>query len=280
MDCKKPDVTVDISTYNDSGEIQGLRPSRAGSLYSSKTFPPLPFLKEKFHEKSTRIETVLPPYLKVEEKAVATKIHEVSENFSGFYRHHLPLWEKDEGPRPVMIEDIPVLLSKKRGVPDHKQVHYLMMDGMRWDLWESLKSDFFAKMPNLFRFVREGALWANQPTDTAAQVGRLEQVFKDTRGSFDDKDVFWKITGIDEKIHSEKGPLTHLFSNVLSHLKIDLLFRLRKLPSRTLLIIFSDHGFVENPVFKPSDKYEAPRYIHGKDSPFEVIVPWAWIMRL
>ena len=46
------------------------------------------------------------------------------------------------------------------------------------------------------------------------------------------------------------------------------------------LIIFSDHGFVENPAFIPTDKYETPRYVHGKDFPFEVIVPWAWIMRL
>jgi hypothetical protein len=37
---------------------------------------------------------------------------------------------------------------------------------------------------------------------------------------------------------------------------------------------------VENPAFIPTAKYETPRYVHGKDSPFEVIVPWAWIMRL
>jgi len=28
------------------------------------------------------------------------------------------------------------------------------------------------------------------------------------------------------------------------------------------------------------NKYETPRYVHGKDSPFEVIVSWVWIMRL
>ena len=33
------------------------------------------------------------------------------------------------------------------------------------------------------------------------------------------------------------------------------------------LIIFSDHGFVENPAFIPTDKYETLRYVHGKDSP-------------
>ena len=151
------------------------------------------------------------------------------------------------------------------------------MDGMRWDLWESIKLGFFGKMPNHFRFVREGALWASQPTDTAAQLALFEQAF---RAVHDDEGLFWKISGIDEKIHTEKGPLTHLFANVISYLEIDLLFLLRRLPPRTLLIIFSDHGFVENPAFINTDKYETPRYVHGKDSPFEVIVPWAWIMRL
>jgi len=34
------------------------------------------------------------------------------------------------------------------------------------------------------------------------------------------------------------------------------------------------------PSFIPTNKYETPRYVHDKDSLFEVIVPWAWIMRL
>ena len=51
-------------------------------------------------------------------------------------------------------------------------------------------------------------------------------------------------------------------------------------PYSLLLILFSDHGFVENKAFSRTDKYEAPRYMHGKDSPFEVIIPWAWVMRL
>jgi len=180
----------------------------------------------------------------------------------------------------MMIQDIPSMLSKKRGVPDHKQVYYILMDGMRWDLYENIKTDFFGKMPNLFRLVREGALWTNQPTDTAAQLELFEGAFRTVHPDLDQEELLWKISGIDEKIHSEKGPLTHLFGNVINYLEIDQLFRLRKLPSRTLLIVFADHGFVENPAFRATDKYETSRYIHGKDSPFEVIVPWAWIMRI
>lgn len=253
--------------------------SKWESLYVH-TFSPLPFLRETLHERLKRIGTSIPPFLKQEEKAVAAQLHQLSQDFARSYRDALPLWEKGEGTRPMMIQDVPTILSKKRKVPDHRQLHYLLMDGMRWDLWQQIKSDFFGKMPNLFRFVREGALWANQPTDTGAQLGRLKEAFQAAEQDPEEEGLLWRISGIDEKVHSEKGPLTHLFANVIGYLEIDLLFRLRELPSRTLLILFADHGFVENPAFNPADKYEAPRYLHGKDSPFEVIVPWAWVMRL
>jgi len=77
----------------------------------------------------------------------------------------------------------------------------------------------------------------------------------------------------DERVHTEKGTLEHLFRNVLQYLELDLAPRLRELPSQSLLIMFSYHGFIENPHFEKADKYRTPRYTHGEDSPFEVIVP-------
>ena len=53
-----------------------------------------------------------------------------------------------------------------------------------------------------------------------------------------------------------------------------------ELPPESLLILFSDHGFVENPHFEKSDKYRSSRYLHGEDSPFEIIVPWAILTRI
>ncbi|MBA7616441.1 hypothetical protein ES703_23737 [subsurface metagenome] len=104
-----------------------------------QTLSTLPFLKEKLHARLERIGTEVPPFLKKEEKTVAGKLHEFAQHFSRFYRDALPTWEKGEGSRPMMIQDIPSILSKKRGVPDHIVVYYLLMDGMRWDLWESIK---------------------------------------------------------------------------------------------------------------------------------------------
>jgi hypothetical protein len=221
----------------------------------------------------------LPPLLVEEEQTTDRKLCEFTARFKLFYRQALPIWEAGRGSRPALIEDVPLLISKKRGVPDYGRVCYLLMDGMRWDLWEHIKLDFFEKRPHLFRFVREGALWANQPTDTASQRARFEQTFRYVHPDLDPDEHYWRVSGLDEKIHSEKGPLSHLFASAIGYLEIEWLFRLEKLPSRTLIILFSDHGFVENPGFRPTEKYDAPRYLHGRDSPFEVIVPWAWLMR-
>jgi hypothetical protein len=109
---------------------------------------------------------------------------------------------------------------------------------------------------------------------------RLKRSFGAAGMNINDEDLFMKVTGVDEKVHAEKGPLTHLAASVLHFIETQWLYRLESLPARTLLILFSDHGFVENPSFTASRKYETPGYIHGGDSPFEVIVPWAWVIRL
>jgi hypothetical protein len=248
------------------------------SLYV-QTIAPIPFLKEMLYDGLKRIGTPVPPFLKEEGKETDLTLQEMSTHFAGFYGPALNDWETSGSPRPMMIQDIPYILTRKRNVPDHQKVCFMLMDGMRWDLWEYIKSNFFGKKPNLFRFVREGALWANQPTNTGPQLTRFEEALRSAHPD-SDSECFWKISPIDEKIHSEKGPLTHLFANIVQYLEVDLLFRLQDLPSRTLLVIFADHGFMENPAFSYKAKYDTARYTHGKYSPFEVIVPWAWMMRI
>ncbi|MBW2000156.1 MAG: hypothetical protein JRJ29_19630 [Deltaproteobacteria bacterium] len=252
--------------------------SKWESLYRH-TISPLPFLGETFQDQLKHLGIALPPFLKEELRHVDERLQEVSLSFAGFYCKSIPEWEKGGPSRPIMIQDIPSMLSRKRNVPDYHRLCYVLMDGMRWDLWEYIKVHFFGTMPNFFRIVREGALWSGLPTSTGSQMGRFEEALKSTTGR-DNSDIVWKISGVDEKVHSEKGPLKHLFTNVVNYLEIDVLLRLRELPSGTLLFLFSDHGFVENPSFSRDKKYDSPRYIHGKDSPFEVIVPWAWIMRI
>jgi hypothetical protein len=240
----------------------------------------LPALMDEINESLRHVGIPVPAYLKEQQKKARGHLHRFSSGFREFYQTRLSVWERNQAPRPLMIRDIPVILKKKRNVPEHKDACFILMDGMRWDLWEHIKTNFFEQQPDIFRIVRQGVMWTNQPAGTGPQLERLYRAAEENAPDLGFKNRLWKMSGLDEKIHTEKGPLTHLFSNVISFLNIELLYRLKKMPSRTLLILFADHGFVENPAFDPHDKYETQRYIHGKDSPFEALVPWTWVMRL
>lgn len=155
------------------------------------------------------------------------------------------------------------------------------MDGMRWDLWEYLKEKFFGPLGGQIRIAQEGTLWAHLPSSTPRQMEFLKAALeKDSAPGAGLEERVWKVGGIDERVHTEKGTPEHLFRNVLQCLELDLAPRLRELPSQSLIIMFSDHGFIENPHFEKGDKYRTPRYTHGGDSPFEIIVPWAVITKI
>ncbi|MDI7259416.1 MAG: DUF6079 family protein [Thermodesulfobacteriota bacterium] len=201
-----------------------------------------------------------------------------SRGFSEFYGQALPKWEAGEGKRPTMAEDLPSPNFWKGILSEGAQKILVLMDGMRWDLWEFLKEKFFGPMGNQLRIVHEGALWAHSPSSTPAQMAFLEKGIEKT-GAEGKRIRILKIGGIDERVHTEKGTLEHLFRNVLQFLELDLAPRLRELPPQTSLLFFSDHGFIENPHFEKSDKYRTSRYMHGEDSPFEVIVPWASVIK-
>jgi hypothetical protein len=185
------------------------------------------------------------------------------EKFSQFYRNTLSLWEAGEEKRPKMIEDLETSLT------EGTQKVFVLMDGMRWDLWQYLKENLFAHMANQLRIIQEGALWAHLPSTTPRQMEFCAGEKK-----------LLKISGIDERIHTERGNLEYLFRNILQFLQLDLTPRLRELTPRTQIILFSDHGFIENPYFEKSDKYRTSRYIHGEASPFEIIVPWAELIKI
>ena len=225
---------------------------------------PLSFLLATFPSWVERLEISLPLPAKDRLEQAEDLNHYFSEKFSEFYRDALPLWEAGEAKRPKMIEDL-----EKVKIPEGAQKIFVLMDGMRWDLWEYLKENFFASMANQFRIIQEGALWAHLPSTTTRQME-----------FFGGENTIWKIAGIDERVHTERGNLEYLFRNILQFLQLDLAPRLRELPAGTQIILFSDHGFVGNPHFEKSDKYRASRYTHGEASPFEIIVPWAAVTKI
>ncbi|MBI5967928.1 MAG: hypothetical protein HY882_08745, partial [Deltaproteobacteria bacterium] len=239
---------------------------------------PLSFLTGTLPGQFRRLEVSIPAPAK-EHLALAENLcNSLSGSFAQFYRQACPGWEAGEGKRPKMIEDLLSLSPRKGSSAEDAGRIYVLLDGLRWDLWEYLKENFFTQISNQLRIVQEGALWAHLPSTTPRQMEFLEKSLGKVSG--EERKRIWKIEGIDERVHTEKGTLEHLFGNVLQYLQLDLAPRLRDLPPKTLLIFFSDHGFIENPGFAKADKYRAPRYLHGEDSPFEIIVPWAMAAKI
>ena len=242
---------------------------------------PLSFLLDTFPLRVERMDVSIPSPARERFEQGERLCFLFSKNFSEFYRKTLPLWETGEGKRPRMVED---LLSEnfwKGSISEGAQKIFVLMDGMRWDLWEYLKEKFFGSMANQFRIIHEGALWAHLPSSTSRQMDFFEEAVEKAKVRDRKSETkIWKIGGIDERVHTEKGPLEHLFRNVLEFLQLEFIPRLREFSSQTSLILFSDHGFIENPHFEKSDKYRTSRYIHGEDSPFEIIVPWATVTKI
>ena len=77
-----------------------------------------------------------------------------------------------------MIEDLPSLSPRKGSFAEGAAKIYLLLDGMRWDLWDYLKENFFGRMANQLRIIQEGALWAHLPTTTSRQMEFLQAVLE------------------------------------------------------------------------------------------------------
>ncbi len=156
----------------------------------------------------------------------------------------------------------------------------LLLDGARWDLWEEIWKE--VKKHVTLRTIDQGSLIARKPTNTETQMEALRQ------GGFSGEVVSpqWinpenlkpgdiiKFDFIDEKLHTEKRDLNYLFSDLIFQTRKSLVPFLNELPSYSLLLVFSDHGFSVNYDFSKANKYQEERYYHGQITLTEAIVPW------
>ena len=73
-----------------------------------------------------------------------------------------------------------------------------------------------------------------------------------------------------EKIHESSLPLSDVLREIELHARRSLAVLLDEAPRGTLVFLFSDHGFRENPRWTHTSKHRESRYRHGGASPFEV----------
>ncbi len=156
----------------------------------------------------------------------------------------------------------------------------VLLDGARWDVWEEIWKE--AKKHVTLRTIDQGSLIARKPTNTETQLEALQeagfsgQIVSPEWLNLETKkteDII-KFNFIDERIHSEKKDLNYLFSDLVFQARKTLVPFLKEIPSYSLILVFSDHGFSINYDFPQDDKYQEARYYHGSITLPEVIVPW------
>lgn len=167
-----------------------------------------------------------------------------------------------------------------------ESVRFVFIDALGWPLWQLLCRQLERRMPPHVRLVETKVAYAHKPSNTLEQVKqwlaagglhpqhRIQKGFSFQGGGRDN--LTYKLDWIDEKIHHSRESPYFLHTEIIEQLLPQTLAFLDKLPRRTLLILFSDHGFVENRAFLERDKHRIPRYHHGGGSPFELVVPVAF----
>ena len=76
------------------------------------------------------------------------------------------------------------------------------------------------------------------------------------------------------------GSVADFLREVLSGAAIKLQGLIETLPPSTLVLLFADLGFAENPAFNTRERYAEQRCIHGGASLFEVIAPAVVLYRV
>ena len=167
-----------------------------------------------------------------------------------------------------------------------ESVRFVFIDALGWPLWQLLCRQLERRMPPHVRLVETKVAYAHKPSNTLEQVKqwlaagglhpqhRIQKGFSFQGGGRDN--LTYKLDWIDEKIHHSRESPYFLHTEIIEQLLPQTVAFLDKLPRRTLLILFSDHGFVENRAFLERDKHRIPRYHHGGGSPFELVVPVAF----
>lgn len=186
-----------------------------------------------------------------------------------------------------------------------KGAYLVLLDGARLDLWNFLLEGMLEG--HRLELLRDGLLWAVQPTVTAAQLqplkeeGLLGHILNMDEGLISEliSDPFtflhavdnermhlqqgtllraMKFDFVDEKIHASRDALPVLLEEVLLQNRKKLRPLLDCLPTGSLLLLAADHGFKTNLYFNKANKDEL-LYLHGGSSFFETLAPWALLKK-
>jgi hypothetical protein len=163
-------------------------------------------------------------------------------------------------------------------------VRIIFVDALGWPLWNLLSSRLERSLPPGVLLLDSIPAYARQPSVTGEHVKRwIEAELIADKGAplpgrlplLQDRneESTYHIDWIDTKVHGSRESVYFLYEEILDQFEAQSIATLRAFRKNTLVVLISDHGFRENPLYDRRDKYRNPRYLHGGKSPLEVVVP-------
>jgi len=201
------------------------------------------------------------------------------------------------GKRPTMVLDVPELALRMGRLHGARSVQLVLVDGLRFDLGLRVEQRLRSLLGQDAALTERLLLWSALPATSAVQlelIGRGAEALREFTGHVETEvpvargrmastlrrikaghRELLKLDIVESRVSepafsAETDRLDDLADETASALGA----YMKRLPSRTLVMVFGDHGFVLDPLGGGT-----ARARHGGASPEEVLVPaYAWLV--
>lgn len=198
------------------------------------------------------------------------------------------------GKRPTMVLDLPEMAQRLGRLQGARRVQLVLVDGMRFDLGIMIQDRLRARVDAAL--TERLLLWSALPTTTSYQLellGRGADGLKEPCAAEDTPTLVargkaarsarriraghlevYKIDVVEDALRQPGLPVQERFGAIADDAAEAIAEHLAKLPPRTLVVVFGDHGFS----LDPSRAGTTREVCQGGASPEEVLVPaFAWL---
>src|SRR6478609_1682489 len=201
------------------------------------------------------------------------------------------------GKRPTMVLDVPELALRMGRLHGARSVQLVLVDGLRFDLGLRVEQRLRSLLGQSAALTERLLLWSALPATTAVQlelIGRGAEALREFTGHVESEvpvargrmattlrrikaghRELLKLDVVESRVSEPAdGSEVDRLDDLADETARALGSYMKRLPSRTLVMIFGDHGFVLDPLGGGTTRAR-----HGGASPEEVLVPaYAWLV--
>jgi hypothetical protein len=200
------------------------------------------------------------------------------------------------GKRPTMVVDVPDLALRIARLHGARSVQLVLVDGMRFDLGLRVEQQLRALLGQEVALTERLLLWSGLPSTTAAQLellGRGPEALREWTGAVESEvpvargrsastprrvkaghRELLKLDIVEARLSEAGGDEASRLDALADETADALANYIGRLPARTLVMVFGDHGFLLDPIEGGTAKAR-----QGGTRPEEVLVPaFAWLI--